>query len=407
MKRFLAIILAFIIFITATGCWEVRREPLTKKQERGGLIYIVNEQAVYSGMFVEQYKNGQNKLESYYKNGRLDGTCKEWYENGQLKVESTYKDGKLNGVRKEWYENSQQKNETSYKNDQFDGVYKEWSENGQLKSEMSYKNDKFAGIYNEWLENGQLKSETSFQDSIKDGVYKEWSANGQLKSEKPFKVAELAAINNRWHGNDQPTDVISYKSLMKSCSETLAFQSERPSLLLSRVSCFSGKVEYRNVDTWATLNENFEFDKKYTFKTDADSTVNIQMQLDNQVKLLPNTEITISPPTLAEDVNKVEKEPVILRRGELTAAISFDGRRVLEIEVADIVVGGISGLFKVIFDEEKAKGEVVVKNGLVEVNKKLGGDRPIKVSGYYKVTFDKSEIKAPIQADVNQYDWRE
>ena len=200
--------------------------------------------------------------------------------------------------------------------------------------------------------------------------------------------------------------LIGFISIMRSRSAALASQEERAKMLFSRISDFTGKVEHRYVGTWDKLNEKFEFDKEYTFKTAEESTVTIQMQLDNQVKLFPGAEMTVSPPTLAAAENKIEKEPVILRRGELTAAISLDGRGVLEIEVADVVVVGASGLFKVIFDEKKAKGEVVVKNGLVEVGKKRGGGRPVKVSGFYKVTFGEGEISTPTQASVIQYDWR-
>jgi len=63
-------------------------------------------------------------------------------------------------------------------------------------------------------------------------------------------------------------------------------------------------------------------------------------------------------------------------------------------------------LFKVIYDADKNKGEVVVKNGLVEVGKKRGGGRPVKVSGFYKVTFGEGDISTPTQASVIQYDWR-
>ncbi|PKL49530.1 MAG: hypothetical protein CVV42_05985 [Candidatus Riflebacteria bacterium HGW-Riflebacteria-2] len=197
-----------------------------------------------------------------------------------------------------------------------------------------------------------------------------------------------------------------FARIMHSRSASLARQEERAKMLFSRISDFSGKVEHRNIGTWDRLNDKFEFDKEFTYKTGEESTVTVQMQLDNQVKLFPMSEMTVYPPTLNDTENKIEKEPVLLTRGELTAAISLDGRGVLEIEVADVVVVGASGLFKVIYDVEKGKGEVVVKNGLVEVGKKRGGGRPVKVSGFYKVTFGEGEISTPTQASVIQYDWR-
>lgn len=194
--------------------------------------------------------------------------------------------------------------------------------------------------------------------------------------------------------------------MMRKRSAALAFQEERSKLLFSRVTEFTGKVEHRHIGAWDTLREKFEFDKEYSFKTAPEGSVTVQMQLENQVKIAGKSEMTVMPPVLAEKENKIEKEPLILKRGDLTAAISLDGRGLLIIEASDVLVTGASGLFKVIYDDEKDRGEVVVKNGLVEVGKKRGGGKPVKVSGFYKVTFGGGDISTPTQASVIQYDWR-
>ncbi|GAB4281524.1 MAG: hypothetical protein Kow0029_26680 [Candidatus Rifleibacteriota bacterium] len=200
--------------------------------------------------------------------------------------------------------------------------------------------------------------------------------------------------------------IITFIVMMKKRAAQIAYQEEREKMLFSSVSEFSGKVQCRNLGAWDKLSEKFEFDKEYSFRTEKDSTVTVKMQLDNQVKLSGESEMTVYPPVLAKNENKVEKEKVKLKRGEVTAAISLDGRGILEIESSGVVVNGSSGLFKVIFDQKKDKGEVVVKNGLVEVRKKRGGGKPVKVSGFYKVSFSNGEISPPTQASVIQYDWR-
>ena len=48
----------------------------------------------------------------------------------------------------------------------------------------------------------------------------------------------------------------------------------------------------------------------------------------------------------------------------------------------------------------------VVKNGIVEVKENSSNSRPIKVSGFYKITFEKGELANPRQASIIQYDWR-
>lgn len=194
--------------------------------------------------------------------------------------------------------------------------------------------------------------------------------------------------------------------LMRSRAAEIARQEERDKMLFSKVVEFSGKVECRNLGIWELLKEKFEFDKEYTFRSAKESAVSVKLQLENQVKLAAESEMTVYPPELHKTENKIEKEPVKLKRGEITAAVSLDGRGLLEIESAGVVVNGASGLFKVIYDDRKDKGEVVVKNGLVEVSKKRGGGKPVKVSGFYKITFSTSEISTPTQASVIQYDWR-
>ena len=197
-----------------------------------------------------------------------------------------------------------------------------------------------------------------------------------------------------------------FVSIMKSRAAEIKRQEERAALLFSKVSEFSGAIECRNLGIWEKLKEKFEFDKEYTFRTEKEAFVTVKLQLDNQVKLLGESEMTVYPPELHKTENRIVKEPVKLKRGELTAAVSLDGRSLLEIESAGIVINGTSGLFKVIYDEKKDKGEVVVKNGLVEVSKRRGGGKPNKVSGFYKITFGAGEISTPTQASVIQYDWR-
>ncbi len=194
--------------------------------------------------------------------------------------------------------------------------------------------------------------------------------------------------------------------LMKNRAAEIARQEERARMLFSKVSEFTGKIECRNLGIWEKLTEKFDFDKEYSFRTEKESSVTVKVQLENQVKLAAESEMTVYPPELHKTENKIDKEPVKLKRGEITAAVSLDGRGLLYIEAAGIVVNGSSGLFKVIYNDKKDKGEVVVKNGLVEVSKRRGGGKPVKVSGFYKITFGAGDISTPTQASVIQYDWR-
>ena len=71
MKKFLLLIF-FIILLSS--CYTKEREiDISKKQERNGIVYIINESKPYSGKIIKKYANGQILLLMSYKNGKLDG----------------------------------------------------------------------------------------------------------------------------------------------------------------------------------------------------------------------------------------------------------------------------------------------------------------------------------------------
>lgn len=155
MKRFLVIITVFFVLSAVTGCGVVRRELLSKMQNRNGLVYIINEQNAYTGVLFEQHENGQLRVEVTFKDGK-QYFVKEWDKNGQLQREKTYKDGNLEGLKR-WYKNGQLESEETYKDDKLDGVAKNWYENGQLCSEITFKDGNRVGVEKWWYENGQKK----------------------------------------------------------------------------------------------------------------------------------------------------------------------------------------------------------------------------------------------------------
>ncbi len=192
---------------------------------------------------------------------------------------------------------------------------------------------------------------------------------------------------------------------LKNKSDARKLEQAKEELLYSNVSEFLGTVEYRLGGDWTPLTKNLKFKEDYYFRTSEDSTLTVQMQLDNQIKLYSSSEVLVNPPILESNEPKIKKQTIELVRGELTSAISIDGRGLVIINVSNISIVGQSGLFKVLYNDESDKGEVVVKNGLVEVNEIGSSGKPTKLSGFYKVTFEKGEISNPTQASVIQYDW--
>ena len=195
---------------------------------------------------------------------------------------------------------------------------------------------------------------------------------------------------------------------IKAKSNAIDYAKERETYYVYKIKEITGNPQYTRMGVWETIDENTQqniSEIETGFRTNEKETIIVTLQLDNEIKLLENGEILVKRPVLAENENKVESEELDLVSGEITVAITLDGRDLLTINIPelDIVVTGKSGLFKVIFNQKKQQGEVVVKNGLVEVTR---GDDTKKVSGFYKVTFDRNKLSKPTQASVIQYDWR-
>ncbi len=182
-------------------------------------------------------------------------------------------------------------------------------------------------------------------------------------------------------------------------------EQAREKLLYTNITEFLGTVEYRRKSDWSPLTKNLNFKEDYSFRTQEESSLSMQMQYDNTLKVYSSSEVTVNPPVLEKNEPKINKQEIELTRGELTAIISIGGRGLVHIKTSNVYIVAQSGLFKVIYNDEEDKGEVVVKNGLVEVSEVGSSEKPVKLSGFYKVTFEKGELSSPSQASVIQYDW--
>lgn len=197
-----------------------------------------------------------------------------------------------------------------------------------------------------------------------------------------------------------------YVDKQEKLIETQRIYEKNKILRTSNVSEYTGNVEFSINGNWLQLKDKIKFEDATGFKTSEDSSVTIQMYSDNQVKLYSSSEFWVSSPEIEDFDGKIKRQFVKLTNGEITAAISITGRGVLRIEVSNITIIGQSGLFKVLYNAKEDNGEVVVKNGLIEVKENGSGSRPIKLSGFYKATFEKGELNNPVQASIIQYDWR-
>ena len=161
----------------------------SKLQDRNGIMYLANEENPFTGRAESFYENGQEELESNYKDGKSDGIWTGWYENGHKKGEAKFKDGKADGLRTFWYENGQIESEVNLKDGKQDGIETHWYENGQyLKEQRNWKDGKLMSIV-AWKPDGEKCPETNVKDG--NGVLVVYEEDGTEKARATFKDGEL------------------------------------------------------------------------------------------------------------------------------------------------------------------------------------------------------------------------
>lgn len=97
MKNKLA---AVFLTIFLFGCGGPKEVDISKKQEKNGIVYVENEKKPFTGKIISKYENGQMKMDSQYKDGKLEGIVREYYKDGQIQNEWNYKDNHLDGDKK-------------------------------------------------------------------------------------------------------------------------------------------------------------------------------------------------------------------------------------------------------------------------------------------------------------------
>lgn len=210
--------------------------------------------------------------------------------------------------------------------------------------------------------------------------------------------------------------VVVFFVVVRSRQAQQARSELRQRMLRSEVTEVKGRALMRNLGGWEPVKKGMTFDQDMMFKTEADGFVTIHLNhgdvganenekvAGNLLKMHPNSELEVARPTLHDDENKVIAETARLNRGELTVEMSQTGRELLSIEVGPLKTRGLMGRYKLIYDREKQNGELVVKNGLVETRSPQS-ERPINVTGFYKVVIKQGVVGNPEQAAVINYNW--
>jgi antitoxin component YwqK of YwqJK toxin-antitoxin module len=100
------------------------------------LYYLKGSDVSYTGKVFEEW-SGQQRVETNYIDGRLDGLSQSWHENGKKASEVNYKGGKQDGLLVEFHENGQKWREVNYKDGTpVEGSEKFWNSKGDPVDSM-------------------------------------------------------------------------------------------------------------------------------------------------------------------------------------------------------------------------------------------------------------------------------
>lgn len=110
------IVLFIILSCFLISCSQKTIEAdISQKQERNGLVYIINSNKPFTGKIIEKYDNGQVANEINYKNGKRHGFITSYYKNGQPLGKNEWENGLRVGEVKMWDEDGNIKSYGKFK----------------------------------------------------------------------------------------------------------------------------------------------------------------------------------------------------------------------------------------------------------------------------------------------------
>lgn len=128
----------------------------------GVFEYSILKEGVLDGEYLLTYPKGQNKMQCFYKNGKLHGPSKYFGEAEQILVESWFIDGKRNGRSFSFYPSGSFCSKQNYVDNVWHGIQEFWYEDGTLKTTMQYSMGEVDGKVLLFYPNGRVKRELYF-----------------------------------------------------------------------------------------------------------------------------------------------------------------------------------------------------------------------------------------------------
>jgi antitoxin component YwqK of YwqJK toxin-antitoxin module len=142
-----------------------------------------NSEEILNGEFIEKYPNGSIEIESFYKNGLLEGERSIWYSNGQLRSIEFFMHGKRNGKSIWYYPNGDLRKDYTYSNHKPIYSCLDFWPNNQLAILEVYSSTGIDYVSTTFSKQGTKTSE-SFTDTLTNTLrHKRYYAKGEIESE--------------------------------------------------------------------------------------------------------------------------------------------------------------------------------------------------------------------------------
>ena len=155
------------------------------------LKIIKGEAPIPNGKYIEYYKNGQIKVQGYYKEGKRDGEFKAFLRNSKNAGSVIYKDGKI--IKSTLINNMKDNASFSILTDinsssNSHKIVTDEFPNGLLKQYFTFNKDGLLdGESRQYYEEGEIKSVSSFKNNIANGTFISYYQNGNIKEKHTYK----------------------------------------------------------------------------------------------------------------------------------------------------------------------------------------------------------------------------
>ena len=140
--KFLPLLIILILFISCS------KKSNTYHPNGNLAMDCETKSGMLNGKCVGYYENGKIQSETYWVNGKQEGTWKIYYPNGTLKQTSSWKAGKENGPEINYHENGKIESEGNFVMGKLVGWFKEYDKEGRLETQYDY-------VYHSKAKNGK------------------------------------------------------------------------------------------------------------------------------------------------------------------------------------------------------------------------------------------------------------